>query len=100
VVTPLLGHEVPVQLPETAKTPDFKESERQITVTIQADGMVWVDAVPVPREHLQAKLASLKTDESRPVVLEGDRSLRYGEVRHVLELIQEAGFRNVGLRPL
>jgi biopolymer transport protein ExbD len=26
-----------------------------------------------------------------------DRSLRYGEVRGVLEIIQEAGFRNVGL---
>ncbi len=97
VVTPLLGHEVPVQLPETLKTPNLKESERQITVTIQADGAVWVDAVPVPREHLQAKLADLNTDEGRPVVVEADRSLRYGEVRSVLEIVQGAGFRNVGL---
>ncbi|MES1243812.1 MAG: biopolymer transporter ExbD [Acidobacteriota bacterium] len=97
VVTPLLSHEVPVQLPETAKTPNLQESERQITVTIQADGAVWVDAVPVPREHLQAKLAGLRTDETRPVVVEADRSLRYGEVRSVLEIVQTAGFRNVGL---
>jgi biopolymer transport protein TolR len=97
VVTPMLAHEVPVQLPETAKPPNHQQSERQITVTIQADGTVWVDAVPVPREHLKAKLASLKTDENRPVAVEGDRSLRYGEVRRVLEVIQEAGFRNVGL---
>jgi biopolymer transport protein ExbD len=97
VVTPLLTHEVPVQLPETMKPPNMKESERQITVTIQADGTVWVDAVPVPREHLKAKLANLKTNEDRPVVVEGDRSLRYGEVRRLLEVIQEAGFRKVGL---
>jgi biopolymer transport protein TolR len=97
VVTPMLAHEVPVQLPETAQPPNMKESERQITVTIQADGTVWVDALPVPREHLEAKLASLKTDENRPVVVEGDRTLRYGEVRRVLEVIQQAGFRNVGL---
>jgi biopolymer transport protein TolR len=97
VVTPLLGHEVPVQLPETQKPPTVKESERQITITIQADGTVWVNALPVPREHLQAKLEGLRTDETRPVVVEADRSLRYGEVRNVLEIVQDAGFRNVGL---
>ena len=97
VVTPLLGHEVPVELPETRQPSNLEESERQITVTIQADGTVWVDALPVPREHLQAKLASLNTDENRPVVVEGDRSLRYGEVRSVLEIVQQAGFRKVGL---
>jgi biopolymer transport protein ExbD len=98
VVTPMLAHEVPVRLPETAQPPNMKESERQITVTIQADGTVWVNAVPVPREHLVAKLADLKASgEERPVVVEGDRNLRYGEVRHVLEVIQKAGFRNVGL---
>ncbi|HEX3127868.1 MAG TPA: biopolymer transporter ExbD [Thermoanaerobaculia bacterium] len=97
VVTPLLGHEVPVQLPETQKPGTVRESERQITVTIQADGAVWVNALPVPREHLKAKLADLNTDEGRPVVVEADRSLRYGEVRSVLEIVQDAGFRNVGL---
>jgi biopolymer transport protein ExbD len=33
----------------------------------------------------------------RPVVVQGDRRLRYGEVRLILELIQQAGFENVGL---
>jgi biopolymer transport protein ExbD len=33
----------------------------------------------------------------RPVVVQGDRRLRYGQVRLILELIQQAGFRNVGL---
>ncbi len=104
VVTPMLTHQVAVQLPETAKPPNLPESERQITVTIQADGTIWVDAVPVPPEFLQAKMADLRTSgasgaagEDRPVIVEGDRRLSYGEVRHVLEVIQEAGFRNVGL---
>ncbi len=101
VVTPMLTHQVAVQLPETAKPPNLHESERQITVTIQADGAIWVDAVPVPHEFLQAKMADLRTSaasgEDRPVIVEGDRRLTYGEVRHVLEVIQEAGFRNVGL---
>jgi biopolymer transport protein TolR len=98
VVTPMLTHQVAVQLPETRQPANVAESERQITVTLQANGLVWVNAVPVPQEHLQAKLAELRSvGPDRPVVVEGDRSLRYGEVRHVLEIIQESGFRNVGL---
>jgi biopolymer transport protein ExbD len=98
VVTPMLTHEVDVQLPETRQPGTVPDSKRQITVTIQADGLVWVNAVPVPQEHLQAKLADLHASGmDRPVVVEGDRRLRYGEVRHVLEIIQESGFRNVGL---
>jgi biopolymer transport protein ExbD len=33
----------------------------------------------------------------RPIAVEGDRRLSYGEVRGILELIQRAGFRQVGL---
>jgi len=50
----------------------------------------------VPREHLASTLTEMFLPD-RPVVVEGDWRLSYGEVRGILELIQKAGFRQVGL---
>jgi biopolymer transport protein TolR len=98
VVTPLLTKEVDVQLPRTPGPPHIKEVQRQVEVSIQESGAIQVNGQPVARELLTSTLAAMHAaSPDRPVVVQGDRRLRYGEVRLVLELIQKAGFRKVGL---
>jgi biopolymer transport protein ExbD len=98
MVTPLLNKEVDVQLPQTPGPPRLSQPERQVKVSIQENGAVWVNGLFVPREFLVSTLKDMHAvAPDRPVVVQGDRRLRYGEVRLVLELIQQAGFRNVGL---
>jgi biopolymer transport protein ExbD len=81
------------------KTPGpgpIDENERLIKVAILESGIIRVNGLPVPREHLASTLTQMFLPD-RPIVVEGDRRLPYGEVRAILELIQSAGFRQVGL---
>ena len=96
VVTPLLYKQVDVQLPKTPGPGPITQAESLIKVAILESGTIRVNGLPVPREHLASTLTRMFQPD-RPVVVEGDRRLPYGEVRGILELIQKAGFRQVGL---
>jgi biopolymer transport protein TolR len=96
VLTPLLYKQTDVQLPRTPGPDDIEKVERQIKVAILENGTIRVDGRSVPREHLTKTLTEMYLPD-RPVLVEGDRRLPYGEVRGILELIQRAGFRQVGL---
>ncbi len=74
----------------------FREQQKLVKVAILESGAIRVNGLPVPREQLTSLLAEMHSPD-RPVVVEGDRRLPYGEVRGILELIQRAGFRQVGL---
>ena len=98
VVVPMLATGIEVELPETAKPQQMPEGSRQLNVSIKADGSIFVDANWVPRERVAGVLAELHAqgpDEN--VVIKGDRRLKYREVRAVMQMVNEAGFRGVGL---
>jgi biopolymer transport protein TolR len=98
VVTPMLGHQVPVQLPETAKPGSLPEPSRQIKISMQEDGTVWIDGAPVPLADLSGALSRLgAATPGRTVIVEGDRRLRYEQISRLLEQIEDGGFRHVGL---
>jgi biopolymer transport protein TolR len=98
VITPMLRHEVPVQLPETENPGRIPEISRQLTVSMEKDGTVWVDSTPVPLAELPDALRRLRSaGPDRTVIVEGDRRLRYEQISRMLEKIEEAGFRSVGL---
>ena len=96
VVTPMLYKQTDVQLPKTPGPGEIPEQQRLIKVAVLESGAIRVNGLPVPREQLTSILAEMHSPD-RPVVVEGDRRLPYGEVRGILELIQRAGFRQVGL---
>jgi biopolymer transport protein TolR len=88
VVTPLLG-----------KAPDaLPERSGQLTVSIQADGKLFVGSRQVAAADLAAALRDLHTTSpEREVVVKGDRRLRYERVRQVLHEVNAAGFARAGL---
>ena len=96
VMTPMLYKETDVQLPKTPGPGVFPEQQKLVKVAILESGSIRVNGLPVPREQLTSTLAEMCSPD-RPIVVEGDRRLSYGEVRGILELIQRAGFRQVGL---
>ena len=96
VVTPLLYKQVDVQLPKTPGPGPIEHGERLVKVAILENGTIRVNGLPVLRAHLASTLTGMFLPD-RPVVVEGDRRLSYGEVHGILELIRKAGFRQVGL---
>jgi TolR protein len=98
VVTPMLQKGVDVALPETTSPEKMPESQKELTVSIKADGNVFVGQNWVPEASLANHLADIHASSpERPVVVKGDRRLKYKEVRKVMQLLNEAGFTRVGL---
>jgi len=98
VIAPQLNVDQAITLPETQRPPDKPESERQIVVSITADGHLHVNDTPVAREQLTDELllqAAVIGDAK--VVIKGDARLSFGHVQKTMFEIEAAGFKDVGL---
>jgi biopolymer transport protein TolR len=96
VVTPMMVSG-PVSLPETAHSLPTG-AEKQIEVTVKADGSVYVDTLVLRREELTAALERLQREHpQRKVAVRGDKRVQYGEVADVLDACRAAGFEDVSL---
>jgi biopolymer transport protein ExbD len=74
--------------------------EPQLPVEILADGSLTVDGKPVEQARLQGVLGEIwSLTPNRPVIVKGDRHVRYAQVRWVLQSINAAGFRRASLTP-
>jgi biopolymer transport protein TolR len=98
VVTPLLQKGVDVTLPSTADPEKMAENEKQLEVSVKADGNVFIGQNWVTEENLPGQLEEIHTNNpDRQVVVKADKRLKYKEVRKVMRLLNEAGFTRVGL---
>jgi biopolymer transport protein ExbD len=98
VVTPMLSRGVKVDLPETIHHEKKQDTGEQIVVSIAADGTVFVGSDPGKGEQIVTLVhKAMGTNMGREVHVKGDKSLEYGQVREVLELIHEAGASKVAL---
>jgi biopolymer transport protein TolR len=72
--------------------------ENPLILSINRDGLIYVQDEPVHPSQLVDRLSPLiqsRGDDS--VFLKGDRSLSYGKVLEVLDLLNRGGINNVGL---
>ena len=95
VTAPLMSRGIDVSLP-VANQPQIPPEDR-ITVSIRADGRVYVANDPVNIVLLEDKLRGLTHGSSASVVyLRADEGLRYGEVIRVVDVIKRAGIDRIG----
>jgi len=98
VVTPMLQKGVNVALPETPSPEKMPENQKQLAVSIKADGSVYVSQNYVLEKDLANTFRQVhENNPDREVVVKGDKNLAYKEVRKVMRVINEAGFTRVGL---
>ncbi|AKU96974.1 Biopolymer transport protein ExbD/TolR [Labilithrix luteola] len=96
VVTPMLHRSPPVELPETAHHEKKQDTGEQLIVTIRADG-AYVETDRLEGEALKGRLRQELQKAGRPVHVKADRSLRYGDVRKILEDLHESGAPQIGI---
>lgn len=88
---------LPVRLPASYASEPGKETH--ISITVQADGSVYIDREPVPLQDLTALLTARTRDRDTPaVLLFADRDLRYQGLFDVLDRIRSAGLNRVSLQ--
>ena len=90
-------HSLPVLLPtsETAKI----DKHLALSITVKADGSIYVDKTYVPLVNLVTVLRAKKRSEHSPaVLLFADRSLPYQSLFEVLDQIKKAGISRISLQ--
>ena len=96
VVTPMLHRGVKINLPETVHHEKKQDTGEQLVVSVRADG-TYIETDKLEGDKLMARLKTELKSSTRPVHIRADRSLKYGDVRKVLEEVHEAGATAVGL---
>ena len=98
VVTPMLQKGVPVNLPVTADPDKTPDTEKQLQISVKADGSVYLGPNVVRKDQVEAALKEIQErTPDREIAVKGDRLVKYGDVLDVLKACREVGFNDVGL---
>src|SRR6266446_10925597 len=98
VVTPMLQKGVPVNIPVTEEPEKTPDTEKQLQISVKADGTVYLGSTVVRKEQVQSELEQIhQHTPDREVAVKGDKLVKYGAVLDVLKACREVGFNNVGL---
>lgn len=99
VVTPMLQRGKDVELPQAAKTEEEGEGKADpLILSITAEREVFVESDAVDPTGLQNRLQTeLATNPGKRLLLKGDKSLAFGDVRQVLKVARDAGAKGVAL---
>ena len=98
VVTPMLQKGVPINLPITEEPERTPDTEKQLQISVKADGSVYLGSTVVRKEQVESELQDIfKRTPDREVAVKGDRAVKYGAVLDVLKACRNVGFNNLGL---
>ena len=97
VTAPLMTSGVSVDLPKTDAKPLNTDSQ-PLTVSINAEGKIYLQNEEVQMPELVAKLQALsQNDNDRRIFVRGDKDISYGLVMQVMGTITQGGFTKVAL---
>lgn len=84
-----------VQLPKALKS---EETSRDIIITINAQGDVFLEDARVDMETLRYKLTAMtRSKPDASVIINGDKNVRYDSVIQVMDVLTRSGVKNPGL---
>jgi len=99
VVTPMLQRGKDVKLPVATKQQheEGKDADPMI-VSVTSDKRIWLEKDPMTDDELKARLGvKLAGEPGKPILVKGDQSLAFGDVRRVLKDAQDAKAKSVKL---
>src|SRR3982750_1340696 len=98
VVTPMLQKGVPINLPVTDEPEKTPDTEKQLQISVKADGAVYLGSNVVRKDQVQSELDVIhQRTPDREIAVKGDKLVKYGDVLDVLKACREVGFNDVGL---
>ncbi len=99
VITPMLQRGKDVQLPKAMKVDDEKKGGADpIVVSVTPDKRIYVESESYDDEGFQAELEKkLISNPGRRILLKGDASLVFDDVRRVMNLARKSGAKSIAL---
>ena len=84
-----------VQLPQASTS---EEASRDIIITVNAQGDVFLEDAKVDLETLKYKLmAMMRSKSDTSVIVNGDKNVKYDSVMQVMDILTRSGVKNPGL---
>jgi biopolymer transport protein TolR len=97
ISAPLLTAGVPVELPKTEAGAMSNQSQ-PLTVTIRADGSLFLQSAEVPFGDLAPRMQALAAGGfDKPVYVRADGKAPYAIVAQVMASLSQSGFKSIGL---
>jgi biopolymer transport protein ExbD len=97
VAAPLSTVDLPVDLPSSTAVPQ-KRPDKPLYVSVKADLEVALGETPVRRVDLVQRIDAMpEITKDKRIFLRVDRSVPYGEMMTVLELLRAGGYTKVSL---
>ncbi|MFD0915293.1 protein TolR [Pseudahrensia aquimaris] len=97
VAAPLLTVGVPIDLPET-QAKQLNQETQPITISVNNEGKIYLQETEIVASELVPKLQAIaKNGYDERLYVRGDRTTNYGVVMQVMGLLNQAGFRKIGL---
>ncbi len=97
IAAPLATVDIAVNLPAANAAPQPRP-DRPIFLTVKPDLTLTLDQAPIPRDRLAAALTSATDgDRDQRIFLRADKTVSYGDLMQVMNLLRSAGFLKVAL---
>jgi len=98
VTTPLvMQSNIQVNLPGS-KTGEPHKDARQISVTITAEGLIYLDGNLTSKKTLKAQAAKIHQDNPElEVILLSDKMVRFKDIVGLLDIFNELGLKNLNI---
>lgn len=96
ISAPLLTAGVPVELPKT-EAGAMQDVPDPITISIRADGSLYIGETATPFANLSPRLKEMATDSTRPIYVRADGKASYEVVARVMASLSTSGFSSINL---
>jgi len=97
VAAPLATVDIGVNLPAST-APEQPRPDKPVFVTIKADASIAIGETIVPRGELQGALdAATNGHKDQTIFVRGDKSISYGELMEVMNVLRDAGYLKLAL---
>jgi biopolymer transport protein ExbD len=83
---------IPVELPQATKASKEKP-KKELTISIKANGDIYIDKTKVSKKTLHAKLSSIPKEQV--VVLRSDKDAKFQDFVTVMDILKAIGHENL-----
>ncbi len=98
VVTPMLQRGKDVKLPQVHKPDEEKKDTDPLIVSVTTDKKLWIESNEYAEDKIEEAIRKeLEAQPGRPILLKGDETLTFGDVRKAMDLVRKGGAKGIGL---
>jgi biopolymer transport protein TolR len=98
VVTPMLQKGVNISLPPAVAAEKKPDSGNTLTVSVSKDNRIYIERDIIPKDNFLAAMQEIHDrSPEKTIYVKADKFLKYGDVKEVMLMVNQAGFERVGL---